>query len=134
VTRSVSPLSALALAAALLQSSACGSRRGVPTAEVRGAIAASIHGQGDTLRLTDPRSGQPVALRFDHVHADVKETPGGRYLACVDFRSATGSVYDVDYYVAGPAGTLQVQDVVMHQTAGQTVIVDSMRARLDSAR
>jgi hypothetical protein len=43
-------------------------------------------------------------------------------------------VYDIDYYVARAAGTLQVQDVVMHQAAGRTVIADSTRARLDSAR
>ncbi len=135
MTRSMSPLTALALAVALLQSSACGSgQRGVPTADVRGAIAASIRAQGDTLQLTDPTSGQPVALQFDHVHTDVTETPGGRYLACVDFRGAAGAVYDIDYYVARSAGQWQVQDVVMHQAAGQTVIADSTRARLDSAR
>ncbi len=117
---------------ALAWSAACAKRSGEAAADVRAAIAAAIHGQHDSITITDPTTGSPVRLAFDHVHATVDTTRGGRYFACVDFRSAAGPLYDVDYYVGRNAGTLTVQDVLVHQVGGRTVIACSTRARLDS--
>ncbi len=124
-------LAAVAISA-LTWSAACTKRSGVAAADVRAAIAAMIHAQHDSITITDPTTGTPVRLAFDHVHDEVDATRGGRHFACVDFRSAAGPVYDVDYYVGRKAGALAVQDVVVHQVGGRTVIACSTRARLDS--
>ncbi len=126
---------ALALVAltALTWSAACAKPGDRAAADVRAAIAAAIHGQHDSITLTDPTTGAPVRLAFDHVHDKVEATPGGRHFACVDFRSAAGPVYDVDYYVGRRSGKLTVEDIVLHELGGKTVIACSTRARLDSA-
>ncbi len=107
-------------------------RRKARGPDVRAAIADAIHHHNDSLTVTDPTTGKPVTLSFDHVHADVEQTPGGRHFACVDFRSAAGPVYDVDYYVGRRDGKLTVEEVVL-QVGGKTVIACSTRARLDAA-
>lgn len=115
--------------------SACGPRESdVPSVEVRAAIAAVIHAQNDTMSLTDPRSGTPVRLAFDYVHEGVERTPGGRYLACVDFRAEDGEVYDVDYYVRRDGEGYRVADVVVHKAGGEKVLPATERARLDSKK
>lgn len=114
--------------------SACGSpqENAVPAAEVREAIVSHIHSRGDSLTLTDPRSGASVSMAFDHVHQSMDPTPGGRYVACVDFRDADGTVYDVDYYVDREGEGLRVEDVVLHKVGDKSVLSSDARARLDS--
>lgn len=112
---------------------ACGSQAGdVPAADIRSAIAEAVRARGDTLTLTDPRTGAPVLLRFGHVHEGVELTGGGRYTACVDFRDAQGTVYDVDYYVDREDDRFAVEDVVMHKAGEVDVLPPGERARLDS--
>ncbi len=106
----------------------------VPAAEVRDAIAAKIHAENDSVSFADPRSGTQIQLAFDHIHESVEKTPGGRYVACVDFRSAEGTVYDVDYYIDREGGGLHVESLVVHKVGGESVIADSTRARLESMR
>lgn len=116
-----------------LWSAACRSRvdQGAE-ANVKAAITASIQSQGDSLTVTDPASGQPIALGFDHVHESVAETPGGRHVACVDFRAADGRVFDLDYYVGRRDGNPEVQDHIVHKVEGREVIASATRARLDA--
>jgi hypothetical protein len=125
-----------ALAATAAPWSAACRSRAVPAAvaSVKAAITAAIQAQGDSITVTDPTTGQPVTLVFDHVHESVDATAGGRHVACVDFRVADGRVFDVDYYVGTEDGRVQVQDYVVHVVGGQKVIADSTRARLDSTR
>lgn len=106
----------------------------VPAEAVRTAIADAIHAEGDMVMLEVPgRPGEgPLHMTFDHVHEGVDETPGGRYVACVDFRGADGTIYDVDYYVAREGDVFRIEDVVLHEVAGENVIPDSTRARLET--
>jgi hypothetical protein len=124
---------ALVALTALIWSAACAKRGDRTSAEVRAAIAAAIHDQHDSITITDPTTGSAVRVAFDHVHDKVETTAGGRYFACADFRSAAGPVYDVDYYVARRSGKFTVEDIVLHELGGKTVIADSTRARLASA-
>ncbi len=107
----------------------------VPAEAVRTAIADAIHAEGDMVMLPLPgRPGEePLHLTFDYVHEGVEETPGGRYVACVDFRGADGTIYDVDYYVDREDGRLRVQELVVHKVGEEDVIPDSTRARLEEA-
>lgn len=118
------------VAASLLAYSAY--RRKASGTDVRAAIADAIHHHNDSLTVTDPTTGTPVTLTFDHVHADVEQTPGGRYFACVDFRTPAGLTYDIDYYMGHHGANLQIQDVVVHKVGGQQVIACTTRARLDA--
>ncbi len=131
MTHHMRTLAAVALIA-LTGSTACTKRGDEAAADVRAAIAAVIAGHHDSITVTDPTTGVPVSLAFEHLHDKVDTTRAGRYVACVDFRGAAGALYDVDYYVGRTAGTLTVQDVVVHQVGGRTVIACSMRARLDA--
>ncbi len=114
-------------------SAACAKPGDRAAAEVRAAIATAIRDQHDSITITDPTTGSPTRVAFDHVHDKVETTPGGRYFACADFQSAAGPVYDVDYYVARRSGKFTVEDIVLHELGGKTVIADSTRARLASA-
>lgn len=130
------PMGSLSLAgvvvAVLLAGCGQGDASDVPVEAVRNAIADSIHARGDTISLVDPRTGEDVWLRYDHVHEAVDPTPGGRYVACVDFQGPGGTVYDVDYYVDETDGSLGIEDVILHKADGENVISDADRDRLDS--
>ena len=60
------------------------------------------------MTFDDPTGEGRLTLAFDHVHDGVHATEGGRQVVCVDFKSADGTVYDVDFYVdrAGSTDTL----------------------------
>lgn len=112
---------------------ACGSGvQDVPAEQVRAAIREQIQADRGELSLENPAAGDHVDLSFDHVHEGVKRTGGGRYFACVDFQGPDGTLYDVDYYV--DSADYSVEDVVMHKKAGQSVLSEDERARLDSKR
>lgn len=70
--------------------------------------------------VLDPRTGEPLALAFDHVHQGVKPNGDG-FLACVDFKSADGAVHDVDVMVDLAGGEARVTGVLLHKVAGQPV-------------
>ncbi len=130
---------ALALAAALTLacSDQAGHSHGTLSEEaVRDAIQAHVDAAGRTLEVEDPtRDGAAVTLAFDHVHERVKDTSGGRRLACVDFEAADGKLYDVDYYVrAGEdGGEPVVDDVVLHKVEGENVLAPERQQELDRA-
>lgn len=112
---------------------ACGGGgNAAPAEDVRAAITEDIDAMNDTLTVDDPRTGAPLALTFDHVHEAVEETPGGRYVACVDYRSADGEVYDVDYYVDREGDAYRVEEVVLHKAGDETVISEQQRAELET--
>ncbi|MBW3661362.1 MAG: hypothetical protein KY397_07000 [Gemmatimonadetes bacterium] len=105
------------------------------TAEaVRQRIEQRIHLRNDTLRLARPGTQDTVALAFDHVHEEVRNTPGGRYVACVDFTAPGGEVWDLDYYVDEAGEGYQVEDVVIHLVGEEEVLPEGARRRLEQAR
>ena len=85
------------------------------------------------MTFDDPSGDGRLTLSFDHVHDGVKETSGGRQVVCVDFKSADGTVYDVDFYVdrAEASGDLVVEDAVVHKVSGKSVLPDARRDELD---
>jgi len=126
---------AAALTAGLTLVIGCGSSaQDIPTEDVQSAILERIRGEKGTLRLENPSSGEPVDLSFERVHESVKRTPGGRFVACVDFLGPESTVYDVDYFVRFADGEYRVADVVMHKAGGESVLSADERAGLESAR
>lgn len=129
------PFYAIAVSCILVLA-ACGAEDGtmVPADDVRSKIESTIHAQGDSLALEDPRTGEPVILRFDHVHEEVEATAGGRWVACVDYVDPDGTVWDIDYYVDDTAaGEYRIEDIVIHAIGDETVLPDDARARLEAA-
>ncbi len=105
-----------------------------PSADaVREAIRDYIDASDGSVSLADPTGEGMVELMFDQLHEGVKATEGGRQVACVDFRSSDGQLYDVDFYVGGAAGSRapSVEDVVVHKVEGKDVLPADLRAELD---
>lgn len=73
--------------------------------------------------IFDPRTGNPLRLDFDYVHQGVKPHEDG-YLACVDFKDAAGTVYDVDVVVSRSGTTVAVQKVFVHKIDGKAQVPD----------
>jgi hypothetical protein len=76
-----------------------------------------------TFLIVDPRSLKPLVLTFDHVHSTVKPAGDG-YLACVDFRDASGRLYDVDVVVTLDGASPEVQTVRLHKVEGVAITAD----------
>lgn len=102
---------------------------------VREVAARHVRASGGEMIFDDPAGDGRLTLAFDHVHDGVKETSGGRQVVCVDFKSADGTLYDVDFYVdrAEASGELQVEDALIHKVNGKNVLPDARRAELDQA-
>lgn len=105
--------------------------------QVRAAVRERVLETDNVIRLLDPQSGRELALTFDSGHKDehqeLRTTNGGRYVVCVDFHTADGTRYDVDYYVGARDGKYVVEDVVMHKANGEIVLPHEQRDRLDRA-
>jgi len=126
--------SAVAAIALVAGSLACGGDGGSATAEaVRQAAESHVREAGNQMSFDDPEGEDHLTLFYDRVHEGVKPTPGGRQVVCVDFESAEGSVYDVDFYVDRPAGAdaLVVEDAVVHKVGDRNVLSEERRAELD---
>jgi len=100
---------------------------------VREAAAEHVRASGGEMTFEDPSGDGRLKLAFDHVHDGVKATDGGRQVVCVDFKSADGTVFDVDFYVdrAAASGDLLVEDAVIHKVDGKNVLPDARRDELD---
>ena len=100
---------------------------------IRNAAEEHVGEAGGEMIFDDPSGDGQVTLAFDHVHDGVKTTGGGRQVVCVDFKSADGTVYDVDFYVdrAEATDTLLVEDAVIHKVSAKNVLSDARRAELD---
>jgi len=92
-----------------------------------------LHAWALVARLDDPTGDGRLTLAFDHAHDRVHATEGGRQVVCVDFKSADGTVYDVDFYVdrAGTTDTLVVEDTVIHKVSGKNALSGARHAELD---
>ena len=100
---------------------------------VREVAEEHVRASGGEMSFDNPSGDGQLTLAFDHVHDGVKATEGGRQVVCVDFKSANGTVYDVDFYVdrAEATDTLLVEDAVIHKVSGKNVLSDARRAELD---
>ena len=100
---------------------------------VREAAEEHVRASGGEMSFDDPTGDGQLTLTFDHVHDGVQATEGGRQVVCVDFKSADGTLYDVDFYVDRSEGSdaLLVEDAVIHKASGKNVLSDARRAELD---
>ena len=92
-------------------------------AKVREAIQKYVERDAqlkEAFLILDPRTGEPLRLAFDNVHAGVKPHEKG-YVACVDFKDGVGKVYDVDIVVGSRPDRMEVAKVFIHKVEGKAI-------------
>jgi hypothetical protein len=61
-----------------------------------------------------------LALDLVKVHDDqLSSLGGGKYFACVDMKAANGTIYDIDFFMAGQPGSTRVTETSVHKVNGK---------------
>ena len=64
--------------------------------------------------------GKNLALDFLKVHDDrLSNLGGGKYFACVDMKGSDGTIYDIDFFMAGQPGSMTVTETSVHKINGK---------------
>ena len=64
--------------------------------------------------------GKDLALALVKVHDDRLSGLGdGKYFACVDMKATDGTIYDIDFFMAGKPGDMKVMDTSVHKVNGK---------------
>ncbi|MEW6250986.1 MAG: hypothetical protein AB1716_10095 [Planctomycetota bacterium] len=76
--------------------------------------------KGSFFLVYDAQDKKPLVLTLDKVHKDqLAEVEKGFYFACVDFKSADGVAYDLDFLMKQGAGGQTPTEVLVHKVAGK---------------
>jgi hypothetical protein len=101
---------------------------GTPTMEVsKTDISAGIkrHIASDRKKSSDKKfhvnyRGKDLALDLITVHDDrLSSLSGGKYFACVDMKATDGTIYDIDFFMAGQPGSMRVTETSVHKINGK---------------
>lgn len=66
--------------------------------------------------------GKDLVLDLVKVHDDRLSSLGGsKYFACVDMKATDGTVYDIDFFLAGAANDMKVTDTSVHKISGKAL-------------
>ena len=92
------------------------------TADIQAGIEHHVEEQvqlgGGYFKL--PFRDKELRLKLVRVHTEYLSKLGpGRYFACVDLVDIGGDVYDVDFFLAGDPGAMQVTETTVHKINGQ---------------
>ena len=99
-----------------------------PAKEVSNAdISAGIkrHIASDRKKSSDKKfhvnyRGRDLALDLVKVHDDrLSSLGGGKYFACVDMKATDGTIYDIDFFMAGQQGSMSVTETSVHKNNGK---------------
>jgi len=64
--------------------------------------------------------GRDLALDLIKVHDDrLSNLGGGKYFACVDMKATDGTIYDIDFFMAGQPGSMRVTETSVHKINGK---------------
>lgn len=94
----------------------------VVTADIEAGIKAHIAreveaGNGYFHMKTDARE---LRLELVRVHTEYLSNLGpGRHFACVDLADVNGDVYDVDFFLSGDPGAMEVTETTLHKLNGK---------------
>jgi hypothetical protein len=100
-----------------------GAEKQVSTADISAGIKKNI--AAETKKNSDGKfhvkhEGQDLTLDLVRVHDDrLSDLGGGKYFACVDMKAADGKIYDIDFFLTGPAGAMKVTDTTVHKIDGK---------------
>ncbi len=93
-----------------------------PTAEIQAGIERHLEEQvrlgGGYFKLSF--RNKELNLKLVRVHTEYLSKLGpNRYFACVDLADVSGDVYDVDFFLSGAPGAMQVTETTVHKLNGQ---------------
>ena len=97
--------------------------RQVSTAEI--SVGIKKHIANDTKKSSDRKfhikyGGKDLALDLVKVHDDqLSSVGGGKYFACVDMKATNGTIYDIDFFMAGQPGSMRVTETSVHKINGK---------------
>jgi len=112
----------------LPQTTTSAPQSGTPTMVLSKAdISAGIkrHIAGDRKKSSDKKfhvnyRGKDLALDLVKVHDDRLSSLGsGKYFACVDMKATDGTIYDIDFFMAGQPGSMKVTETSVHKINGK---------------
>jgi hypothetical protein len=64
--------------------------------------------------------GKDLALDLIKVHDDrLSSLGGGKYFACVDMKGKDGTIYDIDFFMAGQPSSMNVTETSVHKINGK---------------
>jgi hypothetical protein len=93
------------------------------TADISAGIKKQI--ASETKKSSDRKfhvkyQGKDLALDLVKVHDDrLSNLGGGKYFACVDMKGTDGKTYDIDFFMAGNSGTMNVTETSVHKINGK---------------
>ncbi|PYK36949.1 MAG: hypothetical protein DME60_13105 [Verrucomicrobia bacterium] len=90
-------------------------------------ISAGIkkHIANDTKKSSDRKfhvkyQNKDLALDLVKVHDDqLSSLSAGKYFACVDMKATNGTIYDIDFFMAGQPGSMRVTETSVHKINGK---------------
>jgi len=91
------------------------------SAGIKGHIATERKNSADKKFHINYR-GKNLALDLVKVHNDRLSSLGGdKYFACVDMKAADGTIYDIDFLMAGQPGSMTVTETSVHKINGKAL-------------
>jgi hypothetical protein len=64
--------------------------------------------------------GKDLPMDLIKVHNDRFSSLGGdRYFACVDMKAIDGTMYDIDFFMAGQPGSIRITETSVHKINGK---------------
>ena len=89
------------------------------------SVGIKRHIANDTKKSNDRKfhvryGSKDLALDLVKVHDDrLSSLGGGKYFACVDMKAANGTIYDIDFVMAGQPGSTRVTETSVHKINGK---------------
>lgn len=99
-----------------------GAAKHVSTADISAGIKKHIQTETDKSdrKFHVKYQGQDLALDLIKVHDDrLQDLGGGKYFACVDMKGTDGKTYDIDFFLTGQPGQMNVTDTSVHKIDGK---------------
>ena len=99
-----------------------GAQKKVSTADISAGIKKNITAETSKSdgKFHVKYEGQDLALDLIKVHDDrLSNLGGGKYFACVDMKATDGTVYDIDFFMAGQPGSMRVTETSVHKINGK---------------
>jgi hypothetical protein len=100
-----------------------GGEKKVSTAEISAGIKKHI--TAETKKSSDNKfhvnyDGKDLALDLIKVHDNRLSSLGeGKYFACVDMKATDGTTYDIDFFMSGKPGDMNVTETSVHKVNGK---------------
>ncbi len=75
--------------------------------------------KGGFFMFYDTKDKAPLVLTLDKVHKErLAQVGENLYFACSDFKEASGTMYDLDFFMKDDGESLVVTEVMVHKKAG----------------